>query len=1216
MNKDHNVNIPLVVIPPVNPIENEQGNNINLPKVDLAPLTSSAQDEKDEKYIVPLDGKWINSTDPLLIGKNFRTYKNLRYAKGHPEGILGMTKINTSVMNATYFKPRSAFHFVKNQPAENHILVQAFSAGSTGAILGSASQVLQNTTTVPNAGDFPATALWTDSSGAGIGSFSDAPNGQVAYCNGVDTCIWGGSELRVGAFITSTAAIDASGNVTDSKDVTDRMQNTKTDGDNLAYIGGGYDSYVKFLWHCDGADADTANQTAATGQTISLKGNACLDTAYKKFGTASAYFDGTGDYATVPDSTDWYFAAGDFTIDCWLKGNANSYIPIAGQYVDANNYWYYNVRRPSGNFYEAFFRIVSGGSVKADYRTGSYNLGTDFAHFELSRSGANVYFFANGSAMSTNTITAISTNEVPNLASALYIGASTDSSGTAATSRVMNGWIDEVRISKGIARHTDNFSVQTSPYLPNANYFLVGSPRPLQGIKLYIQTANSVASTLTGSTWNGSSWESLTLTDNTDTGASLAQTGTVTFSSTVNTSKPSYIEGYYLYWYQFNLSAGEASIYRATLDAPFQNIIDLWDGVYRSVACAYKMGATARTSISTQVFEDDYDKDVSETYAGLGSLDAYPTSMLEFGFTEKQTGLHFRLPDAYVNTAVGTTMSVDYWNGTQYVTVGEIRDGTSEDSISFAKSGTVVWNNSDISDESKTNTLQSMSIYSPLSDPSTTESIWGWYDVDARYQSVPLYYYRVRFDTQFSAAVRLNYVGGIASPKTMSGYSFALLAADRLMLGCDNYGYKNALDISAYGQPQVFNGGDSYNVKFGDEKPLTCGTSIFAQYASNRYNMALIFKASETWSLVWQQNTDTMSWVRFKISPNIGCPSPLTLKTMSAGFEKNINATKVIAIWRAEDGIYVSDGQSPLKVSDDIDSVFDQSNSLHVCMDMIPYESGYVDHHKSEYHWLWATDLYAITFTNGAHEVVEGDTITGNTSSATGIVDHVYLASGTWAGTAAGTIYMRSITGTWQNAETIKEGTTTVATSSSSASKAAYTYNSLDKEYVLDMRTWQWFEIDRGTGKRLQLGTELTDTSGNRYSYGFVDTGYVERLEYGTSFDGNDITHTLETGDLALIQGDVFQKTSISRANLVALPRNTDSTVTMTHFKDGALTGTDYTLSVANTTHRFVNLITDMFTTPAVFHSLKLVSTTDDEIKGFIPVNLAVYFKRERDRVA
>jgi len=64
---------------------------------------------------------------------------------------------------------------------------------------------------------------------------------------------------------------------------------------------------------------------------------------------------------------------------------------------------------------------------------------------------------------------------------------------------------------------------------------------------------------------------------------------------------------------------------------------------------------------------------------------------------------------------------------------------------------------------------------------------------------------------------------------------------------------------------------------------------------------------------------------------------------------------------------------------------------------------------------------YTRTFTSGGVYVVKvGDTITGATSNATGIVVGVTLTTGSWAaGTAAGTIRFRAQTGTFQ-AEVLK----------------------------------------------------------------------------------------------------------------------------------------------------------------------------------------------------
>ena len=72
---------------------------------------------------------------------------------------------------------------------------------------GTVSKILQNITAIPSVGNFESTALLSDSAGFGLGYFSNAPNGQLAYCNGVDTCLWSGDEDSVARFINSILTI-------------------------------------------------------------------------------------------------------------------------------------------------------------------------------------------------------------------------------------------------------------------------------------------------------------------------------------------------------------------------------------------------------------------------------------------------------------------------------------------------------------------------------------------------------------------------------------------------------------------------------------------------------------------------------------------------------------------------------------------------------------------------------------------------------------------------------------------------------------------------------------------------------------------------------------------------------------------------------------------------------------------------------------------------
>lgn len=73
-----------------------------------------------------------------------------------------------------------------------------------------------------------------------------------------------------------------------------------------------------------------------------------------------------------------------------------------------------------------------------------------------------------------------------------------------------------------------------------------------------------------------------------------------------------------------------------------------------------------------------------------------------------------------------------------------------------------------------------------------------------------------------------------------------------------------------------------------------------------------------------------------------------------------------------------------------------------------------------------------------------GDTITGGTSSATGILLKVTVSSGSWAGNdAAGELVLTEISGTFQDNETLSVGATTIATTDGTATAAA----SADSDY-------------------------------------------------------------------------------------------------------------------------------------------------------------------------
>ena len=161
----------------------------------------------------------------------------------------------------------------------------------------------------------------------------------------------------------------------------------------------------------------------------------------------------------------------------------------------------------------------------------------------------------------------------------------------------------------------------------------------------------------------------------------------------------------------------------------------------------------------------------------------------------------------------------------------------------------------------------------------------------------------------------------------------------------------------------------------------------------------------------------------------------------------------------------------------------------------------------------------------------------------------------------------------------------------------------LNKELVFDVALKKWFEADRGTDQALQYGFRVGETNGDNINYGTLDTGYMERLENGKTFDGLDIDTELQFGDMAISNGSMFTKTRLRKVKLVAVAKTTTgNSVTMTHYGDTKATGVDFTMTPTRTGFRLADKTWGAKGTPWVYHSLKFTMSTNDETVAFEPI--------------
>ena len=178
-------------------------------------------------------------------------------------------------------------------------------------------------------------------------------------------------------------------------------------------------------------------------------GDAQVSTAVTKFGTGSMKFDGTGDWLTLPDTPNLQLGTGNFTIEGWVYLNA---VGAARGFVSkgtSTTGW--SLGTNSSN------QVVFSYASSSITSTGTLSVSTwYFVTVVREGTGTNqTKIYINGTNDGTGTV---ATNF--NQTSIMYVGA--DRVGGSA----LNGYIDDLRITKGIARYTATFTPPTSAF-PN-----------------------------------------------------------------------------------------------------------------------------------------------------------------------------------------------------------------------------------------------------------------------------------------------------------------------------------------------------------------------------------------------------------------------------------------------------------------------------------------------------------------------------------------------------------------------------------------------------------------------------------------------------------------------------------------------------------------------------------------------------------------------------
>ena len=212
---------------------------------------------------------------------------------------------------------------------------------------------------------------------------------------------------------------------------------------------------VKLLLPLNGSNAATSTSDLSNdNRTITFSGsNANISTAQSKFGGSSLYIGGDG--SKIDIGADGLDATGDFTFECWIYDTSVDNYPQLAINSSSNGFFLYlGNGATSGS--SKVLRHWNGGSVT--------NFSTELPqsqwyHFALVRSGSTVKLYINGTADSTTRTD--SGTYLMGQSSTLTIGA--DGAGND-----FRGYINDLRITNGLARYTTNFTPPTSAHLTSS----------------------------------------------------------------------------------------------------------------------------------------------------------------------------------------------------------------------------------------------------------------------------------------------------------------------------------------------------------------------------------------------------------------------------------------------------------------------------------------------------------------------------------------------------------------------------------------------------------------------------------------------------------------------------------------------------------------------------------------------------------------------------
>jgi hypothetical protein len=219
--------------------------------------------------------------------------------------------------------------------------------------------------------------------------------------------------------------------------------------------GDPYFSSVSLLLHFDGTNGSSAfTDSSGNNFSVSSLGGATISTAESRFGGSALLLDADNKGVQVPAGSAFAFGTGDFTVEAWVRRTSSASGFVYTQAASGVNYF---VLQAQSNGVVRFIGTSSGGGTGIDGPSGTIAALNSWSHIAAVRKDGivTVYCDGVGGTPAANNTNFSDQTYAPTVGRYTHAGAT----------EPFRGYIDEFRVSKGVARYTAGFTPPAAPFL-------------------------------------------------------------------------------------------------------------------------------------------------------------------------------------------------------------------------------------------------------------------------------------------------------------------------------------------------------------------------------------------------------------------------------------------------------------------------------------------------------------------------------------------------------------------------------------------------------------------------------------------------------------------------------------------------------------------------------------------------------------------------------